>query len=241
MDVAPHPHIGLQTVTWLHSGEVLHNDSLGSECLIRPGQLSLMTAGRGIAHTEQTPRKNSGQLEGIQFWVALPQAARDLAPHYQCIEQQPRLEVPGGTLTHILGGPSQGTLYSPATGIDLRIHPHSEIELPLEAAFEYGLLLVHGDASFKDGPLTEGSLYYLEPGSTQLSLATIGGAKLILIGGAPFGERIVMWWNFVARTSEEIEAAKKAWDLRERFGEVPGYDGPRLSAPDLLGRVLPRD
>jgi len=238
MDVAPHPHIGLQTVTWLLSGEVVHNDSLGSECLVRPGQLSLMTAGRGIAHTEETPASNSGKLDGVQLWVALPEASRHVAPEYQCTKEQPVVDCPGGRVTSILGGASAGRQYSAGVGIDIAVDPRSRAALALNPGFEYGVLLAQGDADLLGVPLQPNTLYYLGAGRSELNAVSRDGARILLIGGAPFGEKILMWWNFVARTQDEIVEARKSWESHEVFGEVPRYDGPRIPAPALLGRAL---
>jgi redox-sensitive bicupin YhaK (pirin superfamily) len=242
MDVAPHPHIGLQTVTWLLSGEIVHNDSLGSECLVRPGQLSLMTSGKGIAHTEETPRNNSGQLDGVQLWVALPDSDRQMAPQYQCTSEQPRVDVRGGLVTAILGqccgAASKGMQFSDAVGAEIQIHARSEVIVPLDTAFEYGLLLASGDAHVTGTQLQPNTLYYAGTGRAELRASSQDGGRLILIGGAPFRETILMWWNFVARTAEEIRDARLAWERRELFGDVPRYLGPRLKAPEFLGKPI---
>lgn len=242
MDVAPHPHIGLQTVTWLFAGEVVHHDSLASECLVRPGQLSLMTAGRGIAHTEETPPQNSGRLDGIQLWVALPAVSRNMPPEYQCTREQAVAEFPGGLATAILGefagALSAGRLHSPGVGVDLTIHKGQRAFFPIQAGFEYGVLLVSGDAVLFDQRLERETMYYLGAGCAELPVSTRDGARLILIGGPPFPETVLMWWNFVARTPEEMAAARESWERHELFGEVRQYRGPRLAAPALPGRLL---
>ena len=242
MDVAPHPHIGLQTVTWLLAGEIVHNDSLGSECLVRPGQLSLMTAGRGIAHTEETPKDNSGALDGVQLWVALPEHSRAIAPQYQCTKEQPNIDVPGGAVTAILGAfagiSSAGSQFSPGVGAEITVLKGSRVMLPLNPAFEYGALLASGDAVVLGVPVERNTLYYLGTGRGELVVSSVSGARLLLIGGEPFGETILMWWNFVARTAEEIADARRAWEAHEVFGEVPRYAGPRLTAPSFLGRPI---
>lgn len=242
MDVAPHPHIGLQTVTWLFDGEILHNDSLGSECMVRPGQLSLMTAGRGIAHTEETPAANSGKLDGVQLWVALPDSSRTVAPHYQCTGGQPEIENPGGRVIPILGeflgARSEGMRYSGNTGAEIVLHPNARLELPLDRAAEYGILLASGDAEVFGSRIQPNTLYYLGSGRDELGLHSNTGARLLLIGGPPFGESVLIWWNFVARTAEEIAEARRAWESHELFGDVPRYQGPRLTAPQFLGRPV---
>ncbi|MCW5983143.1 MAG: pirin family protein [Bryobacteraceae bacterium] len=243
MDVGPHPHIGLQTVTWLLDGEVVHKDSLGSECLVRAGQLSLMTAGRGIAHAEETPGDNSGKLDGAQLWVALPEHSRSVAPQYLCTPEQPARDHRGGVVTTILGefagAASAGVQFSPGVGADIAVRAGETMNLPLDPAFEYGALLARGDAQALRVPLQRNTLYYLGAGRSELDLSSREGARLLLIGGAPFGETVLMWWNFVARTAEEIAAARQAWERGEQFGDVPRYNGPRTPAPRFLGRPIP--
>ena len=242
MDVAPHPHIGLQTVSWLFSGEVVHNDSLGSECLVRPGQLSLMTAGRGIAHTEETPGENSGSLDGVQLWVALPEQSRGMAPEYQCLKGPGRVELPGVLVTAILGefagAASAGKQFSRGVGADLAVEARREVTLPLDPTFEYGVLLASGDARVFGITLTQNTLYYLGATGGELGISSERGARLVLIGGVPFGETILMWWNFVARTAEEIVEARTAWERSELYGVVPRYNGPRLAAPAFSGKPI---
>jgi redox-sensitive bicupin YhaK (pirin superfamily) len=243
MDVAPHPHIGLQTVTWLLSGEIIHKDSIGSECLVRPGQLSLMTAGRGIAHTEETPEENSGKLDGVQLWVALPEHSRTVEPRYQCTGEQPSTEVSGAVVTPILGEfegtASRGSQHSPGVAVEIAVHGDREVILPLNRAFEYGAVLIGGNASVFGVHLEPNTLYYLGAGRGELSISAGGSARLLLLGGEPFGETILMWWNFVARTTDEITRAREAWQNSDVFGEVPRYKGPRLPAPAFLGRPIP--
>ncbi len=243
MDVAPHPHIGLQTLSWLFSGEVVHHDSLDNECLVRPGHLSLMTAGRGIAHTEETPSAHTGLLDGVQFWVALPDAHRHQAPHYQCVPDLTRLEPPGGLITPFLGAlsgaESPGLAFSPAIGVDLTVHPGARLSMPLRADFEYGLFLAHGDASVFGQPLAVNCLYYLGTHRGELEVGSASGCRLLLLGGEPFPEKILMWWNFVARSAVEIASARDAWQAQQGFGHVRAYRGPRLEAPIWAG-ISPR-
>lgn len=157
LDVAPHPHIGLQTVSWLIEGEIVHNDSLGSECLVGPGHLSLMTAGRGIAHAEETPRTNSGRLNGVQLWLALPDHVRGNSPAYQCTENLPILEEPGGLATviagELAGRGSPGRVFSPMIGADIAVHKGTTLDLPLNPAVENGLMVISGIAAVEGMPL----------------------------------------------------------------------------------------
>jgi len=241
MDVAPHPHIGLQTVSWLLDGEVLHRDSLGFEAMIRPGELNLMTAGRGIAHAEETPRDNSGRLSGVQLWVALPESSRNGEPAFAHHDDLPRHELAGGAATVILGAlaglRSPAVVYSDMVGLDVDVR--GGIDLPLDPAFEHALFVLDGTASLEGQQLDADVLYYLGTGRHELHLSAARGARLLLIGGRPFGESILMWWNFVGRTHEEIAAARESWMSHDRFGEVAGYAGPRLAAPPLIGHASP--
>ena len=239
MDVAPHPHIGLQTVSWLLDGEVLHRDSLGSEQMIRPGELNLMTSGAGIAHSEETPRKSSGRLSGVQLWVALPDAARNSTAAFAHHASLPRVAFGDGEATVIIG--ELGAARSPAAAhssmVGADIMTRGNVTIPLRREFEHALFVLDGSATLEDQPLTPDILYYLTPGRSELALT--GRARLLVLGGTPFGEPIVMWWNFVARTHEEIAAAREAWQRHEYFGEVRGYDGPRIEAPALIGHAAP--
>jgi quercetin 2,3-dioxygenase len=237
MDVAPHPHIGLQTVTWLLEGEIIHHDSLGCEGLIRPGGVNVMTAGNGIAHAEETPRDNSGVLNGTQLWVALPEAQRKIAPSFQHIEKVPEVELRGG-VAQVFAGTFGGITsparhYSEIIGADLAVHSGAELNLQLNSSHEHALLLLSGDVEIKGQAIDEKNLYYLGIGRSEIGFASRAGARLLLIGGLPFSETILMWWNFVARTPEEIAEARTAWESRQGFGEVKAYQGPRLSAPPL--------
>lgn len=238
MDVAPHPHIGLQTVTWLLEGEVAHDDSLRSEAVLRPGGVNVMTSGHAIAHAERTPRDHTGKLNGVQLWTALPESRRHGAAAFQHLAEVPQMESPEGIAQvfagAIAGAQSAAEYFSPILGAELRVHPGHDLPLPLDPAFEHALLVLEGDVSLEGQPLEQRLLYYLEPGRTAIALASTTGARVLLIGGAPFGEPILMWWNFVARTPEEIREAREDWALHRRFGEVPAYQGPRLEAPEVL-------
>lgn len=228
MDVAPHPHIGIQTVSWLFEGEVIHHDTLGFEGLVRPGGVNVMTAGRGIAHAEETPRGNSGKLSGVQLWVALPDAHRHVAPAFQHVPEVPRTESRGGIVQEFL--PSSP--YSDILGLDVEVHANETWSSDLAPAREHGLFVCSGEATLEDQPLDVNTLYYLPVGRTELSVKSATGARFLLLGGEPLNEPVLMWWNFVARTREEIAAARSEWE-EGRFGEVAAYDGPRLHAPPL--------
>jgi quercetin 2,3-dioxygenase len=243
MDIAPHPHIGLQTVTWLLEGEVRHNDSLGYEAVVTPGGVNVMTAGSGIAHAERTPVENSGRLSGVQLWAALPDAHRGIDAAFESIAQVPVLERSGGAIQlfsgSLEGATSPATHYSEILGADLTVRPGSPLTFDLRADYEHALMLLEGDGAFDGRPLQERRLFDLGAQRTSASLTSEGGCRVLLIGGPPFPEPILMWWNFVARTPEEIAEARTAWVERRHFGEVPAYPGPRLEAPDLGGLAQP--
>ncbi|WP_090773475.1 pirin family protein [Nonomuraea maritima] len=231
MRVPPHPHTGLQTVSWLLAGEVLHRDSLGSVQHIRPGQLNLMTAGRGISHSEESPE---AMLHGVQLWVALPGEHRDVDPGF---EHHPALPVLSGTgfeatvIMGTLGGvTSPATAYTPLVGAQISVD--GDCELPVDPGFEHGVLLLDGEIA----ELGRGALVYLPPGRTAIRLS--GRGRVLLIGGEPFDEQIVMWWNFVGRSHDDIVAYRKEWMEGEGFGVVEGFDGDPLPAPVLPGTPL---
>ena len=236
MDVAPHPHIGLQTVSWLLNGEVVHNDSLGNEALLRPGGVNVMTSGVGIAHAEETPRENSGLLNGVQLWIALPEADRNGQASFQHIENVPIIEQGGGVVSVFAGSmsgcSSPAKHFSQVLGADIALHGLARLELPLHPSFEHAALLITGDAEIAGQSIDSKNLYYLGTNRSSVEFKTKEGCRVLLIGGPPFPEKILMWWNFVARTPEEIAQARADWQSHRRFGEVK-YQGPRLDAPSL--------
>jgi redox-sensitive bicupin YhaK (pirin superfamily) len=223
MEVGPHPHIGLSTVTWLLEGEALHTDSLGTEQSIRPGQLNLMTAGHGIAHAELAARP---PFRGAQLWVAQPESTRHGASAFEHHAELPRLELDTGEGLVFVG--SMGDATSPArtdtplVGVDLTLRRGSTL-LPTRRSFEHAVVPL--DGRVKVGPeVVEPGWLALVPGDVdELPIETEGeGARLLVLGGEPLGEPIQMWWNFVGRDRAEFDAALRAWNDRdERFGEVP--------------------
>jgi hypothetical protein len=245
MDVAPHPHIGLQTVSWLLEGEVLHNDSLGLRGLATPGVLNLMTAGRGIVHAEETPPRNGGRLWGVQLWVALPGASRDAAPSFEQHRELPVAELGGGRATVFLGAlggsRSPATAFSPIVGAEVEGRAEGRVVIPLVPEFEHALLPLAGAWRLDGHALSLDTLYDLGCGRRDLLLESgRGRSRALLLGGMPFGETILMWWNFVARTTDEIAAAREDWEAGRRFGEVSAYGGPRLPAPPFRARPAAR-
>jgi redox-sensitive bicupin YhaK (pirin superfamily) len=238
MQVAPHPHTGLQTVSWLLEGEVHHRDSVGSDVVFGPGQLALMTAGHGIAHSEQSPAAHPRFLHGAQLWVALPDAHREVAPDFEHHAALPGFTSDGLTATVLMGSvggaTSPGTAYSPLVGADLRLTPGADVELPLEPDFEYAVLAAGGSATVEGAPVAHGSMLYLGTGRKTVRLCAEEAASLLLLGGEPFEEQLVMWWNFVGRSGEEIAEYAERWNAEDdRFGVVVGFDGDRLPAPSL--------
>jgi redox-sensitive bicupin YhaK (pirin superfamily) len=223
IDVGPHPHIGLQTVTWLTAGEILHRDSLGSEQLVRPGQLNLMTAGRGVSHSEEGT-SYAGRLEGVQFWVAQPGATRDGDPDFEHHPELPEVELDEAVVTVFVG--ELGGVASPARrdtdhiGLDLRLRPGTSV-LPLEPTHEYALIVVEGAVQVGGVVVEPGHLAYLGTGRSEGPLTVAAPSRAMLIGGVPFPEPVLMWWNYVARTREEVDEAHRAWSSRsDRFGVV---------------------
>lgn len=231
IDIGPHPHIGLQTVTWLLAGEVLHKDSLGSEQVIRPGQLNLMTAGNGVSHSEEATGRYQGPLHGVQLWVAQPERTRHSNPDFEHHPELPRRELDNGTATVIVGN-LDGTT-SPARrdtdhiGVDLDLRKGSST-LPAVGSSEHAVVVLEGAVTVDDHVLEPGHLGYLGTGRDEIRLSVTADARALLIGGAPFEESILMWWNFVARTKHEIIDAHRQWaSAGERFGRV-GSRLPRI-------------
>ncbi|RCG24048.1 pirin family protein [Sphaerisporangium album] len=240
MRVAPHPHTGLQTVTWLLEGEVLHRDSLGSEQVITPGRLNLMTAGRAISHAEESPVE--GVLHGVQLWVALPDASRHTEPAFDHHPDLPVLTGPGVRTTVIIGelggATSPARAYTPLVGAELALEEGAATTLHVRPDFEYAALVMSGAAEVDGAALEPGPLLYLGQGRTELAFAAGPASRVLLLGGEPFEERLVMWWNFVGRTHEEIERFRKEWAEGTAFGAVEGFDGAPLPAPALPGARL---
>jgi quercetin 2,3-dioxygenase len=223
LDVGPHPHIGLQTVTWLTDGQVLHRDSLGTEQVIAPGQLNLMTSGGGLSHSEEATGHYRGTLEGIQLWVALPEATRHGPGAFEHHAELPRTDLDGAVATVLLGDfdelRSPARHDSPLVGVDLQVH--GDTTVPLRPDWEYALVVLEGALGIGEQRLDPGKLGYLGQGRDELRLEVRDRTQALLLGGEPFAEPIVMWWNFVARTREEIDAAYGSWHRQDdRFGRL---------------------
>jgi quercetin 2,3-dioxygenase len=242
MVVAAHPHTGLQTVTWLFEGHIEHRDSIGSVQLIEPGQLNLMTAGRGISHSELS-LATTARLHAVQLWVALPKAVIDIEPAFEHQSELPAVSAPGLRARVLVGSfmgvSSPTTSYSPLMGAELRLEPGEHL-IKLEPGFEHGLLLVEGDASVESGELLElSSLKFWPVGHDSVRVSTSAGATLMLLGGEPLDEKILMWWNFIGRTHEDIALAREQWNARGLV-EGPG-DGLGEAATGLSGEAASPD
>jgi redox-sensitive bicupin YhaK (pirin superfamily) len=241
MRVGPHPHIGLQTFTWMIEGEVLHHDSLGNRQVIRPGEVNLMTAGHGIAHSEESVG-DGGAVHAAQLWIALPDAQRHVEPAFVHHASLPVAQVDGFRATVLAGCAfdlrSPVKLFSELVGVDLVADAAARTRIDLRLDHEHALLCLRGAARIDGQAVEPGALHYAPPGLDRVELACDAAAQLLLIGGTPFPEALLIWWNFVARTQAEIEQAAADWNAGRRFGEVPGTQLPRVPAPDASGLRL---
>ncbi|MUL82870.1 MULTISPECIES: pirin family protein [unclassified Mycolicibacterium] len=248
MDVPPHPHTGLQTVSWLFDGLIEHRDSAGVHAMVRPGELNLMTAGAGICHSEVSVEPTT-ILHGVQLWVALPDSDRDTDRDFAHYAPPPQT-VDGATLRVFLGELAESRspvqTFTPLLGAQIDLDPGAVLTLDVDPAFEHGVLLDQGAIEVCGTTLAVADLAYQAPGRTQLLLANRGErpARAILLGGPPFPEELVMWWNFVGRSHDDIATYRELWQANDaRFGDVHGYEGriARLPAPPLPnGRLKPR-
>lgn len=230
MKVPRHPHTGLQTVSWLFTGEIEHQDSAGFHAAVRPGEVNLMTAGRGISHSEfSTP--DTTVLHGAQLWVALPDTARHMAPTFEHYRPEPvvgrgwTLRVFLGTLS---GSVSPVATHTPLLGAEILLGPGAEVTLETDPSFEHGLLVDSGSLLLDGHPVPKDHLAYVPVGLGSLTLAAgPAGARVLLIGGEPLGEQIVMWWNFVGRSHDEIVAYRDQWQA-----EIGAHDGAEDGSAD---------
>lgn len=259
MKVPRHPHTGLQTVSWLFTGEIEHRDSAGFHAAVRPGEVNLMTAGRGISHSEFSTA-GTDVLHGAQLWVALPDSARQMEPTFEHYRPEPvrgdgwALRVFLGSLA---GSTSPVTTHTPLVGAELVLDPFSTLTLELDPAFEHGLLVDAGALGLEGQLVPKDHLAYLPPGRASLTLtAGVEPLRVLLIGGEPLGEKIVMWWNFVGRSHEEIVGYRAQWQAeigaeawtdpvggagRPRFGAFTEGEPAPLPAPALPSiRLRPR-
>jgi redox-sensitive bicupin YhaK (pirin superfamily) len=240
MVVPPHPHTGLQTVSWLFDGEIEHRDSGGVHALVRPGELNLMTAGSGICHSEVSTAA-TGVLHGVQLWVALPDPDRHTARDFAHYVSPPH---PLGSATlrvfvgQLMGAASPVHTFTPLLGAQLDLEPGADVGLDIAPEFEHGVLLDSGAVDVAGVPLTVGELACQAVGAHQLPIRNTGPApaRVVILGGTPFTEELVMWWNLVGRSHDEIVTYRELWESQDaRFGSVTGYRGipARLPAPAL--------
>jgi redox-sensitive bicupin YhaK (pirin superfamily) len=234
--VGPHPHTGLQTFTWPMAGEIFHRDSLGSEQLIRPGAVNLMTAGRGISHSEESPDERSPLLHGAQLWIALPDTVRHIEPAFEHYPSVPSLTRDGFRLTvmcgEALGERSPVRVHTPMLGLELLSQGDARSTLPLRTDFEHAVLVLEGALAVDGETLEPGTLLVLPPGRDRIAVQATAASRALLIGGEPFPEEILMWWNFIGREKDEITQYVRDWNAgADYLGQVRGYDGARLTAP----------
>ncbi|RLV55711.1 pirin family protein [Aeromicrobium phragmitis] len=247
MTVLPHPHTGLQTVTWPITGRIRHRDNLGSDVILEPGELNLMTSGDGVSHSEFSVVDDDlpADMHGIQLWVALPDAARHGPAAFEHHPDLPRAEGQGWRATVLVGDfggvRSGATVHSPALGVELRLQPGTH-DLPVAPAFEHGVLAVDAELIVAGETLAHRDLRYLAPGRDTIRIEVEQAAIVMLLGGEPFEEELVMWWNFIGRTHEEVARAREDWQAQAaRFGHVDGHDGAVIPAPPMPDvRLRPR-
>lgn len=239
IDVRPHPHINLATVTYLFAGAIEHRDSLGTLATIEPGAVNLMTAGRGIVHSERSPateRARGPDLSGIQTWLALPEAAEETAPAF---EQVSRDALPvvraGGAAARVIMGSLWGaaaptTTHAETIYADIALDAQSSIPID-PCADERALYVASGDASLDGMPLVPGTLYVLRPGIAA-TLGSARGGRVMLCGGEAFAAPRHVWWNFVSSRRERLEQARQDWKAG-RFPTVPGDDKEFIPIPEI--------
>lgn len=241
MQVGPHPHIGLQTFTWMIEGEVLHRDSLGNEQIIRPGQVNLMTAGRGIAHSEES---QTVHVHAAQLWIALPDSHRHIAPRFQHYPDLPRTKI-GDFDATVLAGEALGLtapaqVHTPLMSVDLHASGQAspaKVQFPLRTDFEHAVMSLSGQVMVEGEPLPEQELIYLPTGRESVNIECAPDSRLLIIGGEPMDEAILLWWNFVARTTEEMQEARAQWEA-EAATDAQTIDGkPRRFGPPVASAL----
>ena len=242
MQVLPHPHMGLQTVTWPFTGNIRHRDSLGSDVVVRPGELNLMTSGAGVSHSEISVKDDSADIHGLQLWVASPERTRHQPARFEHHDTLPVVERDGIRaiilVGEFMGAFSPALIDTPLVGVDLTV-PTGTSSLPLITQHEHAVMVIDGIVEVTGERLTPGPLLYFGTNRDAVTVTSTEGAHLILLGGEPLEEELVMWWNFIGRSHEEIVQARDQWEADDgRFGVVSGHDGERIPAPPLPGVKL---
>lgn len=238
LDVRPHPHIGLSTVTYLFDGRIRHRDSLGTEMVIEPGDVNLMTAGRGIVHSERTPEELRGapmSVSGLQTWLALPEAKEEMAPAFSHTvgAELPTFDAEGISGRLVIGdlagmrspvGATSETLYA-----DIRLAPGARVKIPADAE-ERAIYTLDGEVSISGDVFPPQRLLVFKPGD-EIVVLSQSGAHFMLFGGASLASRRYIWWNFVSSSRERIEQAKEEWKTG-RFDIVPGDEEEFVPLPE---------
>ncbi|MBP6863426.1 MAG: pirin family protein [Neisseriaceae bacterium] len=244
IDVGPHPHIGLQTFTWMIKGHIWHQDSLGFKQLISPKQVNLMTSGEGIVHTEETPADTQDELlHSVQLWIALPEGHKHIGPAFEHYPELPQFQHDGVDIIllvgSLLGHTSPVRLHSALLATELYATEAKTVRLPLQPEFEYGVMVLEGQADVNDTlSLDNQTLVYLPVGGDSLTLRLGANTRVFVLAGEPLAQSPLLWWNFVADDHETVAAAREDWvSGAPRFGDVVGYAGERMAAPELVGRL----
>ncbi|PZV35389.1 pirin family protein [Mesorhizobium kowhaii] len=238
LDVRPHPHIGLSTVTYLFDGKIRHRDSLGTEMVIQPGDVNLMTAGRGIVHSERTPEELRGapmSVSGLQTWLALPDGGEEVAPVFEntAALRLPEIDAEGVSGRIVIGNfqglrspvrTASDTLYA-----DLRLAPGASVKIPADAE-ERAIYTLEGEVSISGDVFPAERLLVFRPGD-EIVVSSDTGAHFMLFGGASLGSKRYIWWNFVSSSKERIEQAKEEWKTG-RFDIVPGDEEEFIPLPE---------
>ncbi len=237
MDVRPHPHIGLSTVTYLFDGRIRHRDSLGTEMVISPGDVNLMTAGRGIVHSERTPEEIRGaplSMSGLQTWIALPDGMEEIAPEFAntARSQLPEFAAAGVSGTVVIGSfqglASPVKAYSDTLYASIRLDAGAKVQIPADAE-ERAIYVLEGSVVIAGDRFPSDRLLVFRPGD-EIVVESERGAQMMLFGGASLGSRRYIWWNFVSSSRERIEQAKQEWKTG-KFDIVPGDEEEYIPLP----------
>ncbi len=244
MTVLPHPHTGLQTVTWPLAGDIRHRDNLGSDVVLRPGELNLMTSGDGVSHSELSVEPDA-MMHGLQLWVALPDASRAGPAAFEHLPDLPRTGGVGWRAIVLMGrlgdAESPAATFSPMVGAEVTLGAGATADVPLQPEFEHAVLAVDGAARVGGFDLMHRQMRYLAPERDSVRLQAARDTTVLLIGGEPFTESLVMWWNFIGRSHDDIVKAREEWEqASDRFGQVEGHDQVIPAPPLPKVRLTPR-